>query len=904
MQPGEDKHVLDVKVSLVEAKRLGELPKSMDAGRSIGMLLEKEIVTEAQLELLVQTGEAAHQHVIDEKRRRPSDRTETDEQLEGYRPIIKAGRTLGRAKDAAKGKLAPVFKRVGVGLEVKISTRNETLSTSKHIKGKYSRKMFERAWEKRSEVWKQVGFPRTITDEWKRNAEQELDRFEKGLHLYSLGESQERICDAVGVSQTTIKDWLSGRKIPWTYKWIVHQGPRRQDLKILNRESEDVAYLLGVYAATTKAPSHCMRVTSQDKDALEHLSGRMNRVFGVKPRVRKDESSKQTQLYRLEFYSVNALAYMRRISMGNTQVPFEHLVEPCERKAFLQGFMDFGCGVTHKQIKRKGDTNYFPEVQMTFTNRREIAEDMQVLSSSLGIYPLLSKEEGNLFRLHIVGEGDLTHVEDIGFNSKRKTDKLALEMGRAGFCVTDHGLETYEDAVESYNRGESRRSIGRRLWIDKSTPKKWAEGTNTPPRVDRHNKIVAMSQRLPDPDVIGYCFRNLNAPPILARRIAREYDMEDLRKRMEKIGDNGQDPKKKPKLILEKPKSIEPVPKPGVARPSEAEKEPREGSDTQPVEKPGSPELLEDIPDKALEKMQVDAKLYDEIGVYAQIMEEYPILPNDKQHELAVRAQEGDTEAREMLANSNLRYVLSVAKKYLGRGMGLNDLMTEGVIGLMVGVDRYEPDRLNPDTGRPYNVLTYASWWVRKRITCALHEQAKTIRLPAHVPPELKVMKGEYRRALEETGFKPTDDELAERLGWKVKKVEGYREYIERSTMTSLDLEFGPDEEQLLKGSITYTDEDDVPTQAEKNMLTDITSKAFVAARLDERQIDILQMRFGLGRYDGDTHTLEEIAAKHQVTKEKIQQVETHAFNKIKDRWEDPDVKTLMDYAGGGWEKE
>ncbi len=265
---------------------------------------------------------------------------------------------------------------------------------------------------------------------------------------------------------------------------------------------------------------------------------------------------------------------------------------------------------------------------------------------------------------------------------------------------------------------------------------------------------------------------------------------------------------------------------------------------------------------------------YDSIQMYLKEIGQYPLIMANQEKDLAKRIEAGDSEARNLLAKANLRLVVSIAKKYVGRSPDLTllDLIQEGNIGLFKAVDKF-------DWTKGYKFSTYATWWIRQSITRALADQSRTIRVPVHMVETIAKYKQVYRRLSQDLGRDPLPEEIATEMGLDVDKIYTI-EKIDQSTV-SLDAPVGDDGED---GKSTYGDfiaDDKVlsPDQeASRRILSDQVKE--ILNDLSEKERRILEMRHGLD--DGIQHTLEEVGKKFGVTRERIRQIEAKAHEKIR----------------------
>jgi RNA polymerase primary sigma factor len=268
-----------------------------------------------------------------------------------------------------------------------------------------------------------------------------------------------------------------------------------------------------------------------------------------------------------------------------------------------------------------------------------------------------------------------------------------------------------------------------------------------------------------------------------------------------------------------------------------------------------------------------ESSSYDSIQMYLKEIGQYPLIPASEERELAKRIEKGDMEAKTLLARANLRLVVSIAKKYVGRSPDLTllDLIQEGNLGLFKAVDKF-------DWTKGYKFSTYATWWIRQAITRALADQSRTIRVPVHMVETIAKYKQVVRRLSQDLGRDPLPEEIAVEMGLDVEKVYNI-EKIDQDTV-SLESPVGDDgDEKSVLGDFLADDKILSPDQeSSRRILADQVKE--ILSELSDKEREILEMRHGLK--DGITHTLEEVGQKFGVTRERIRQIEAKAHEKIR----------------------
>jgi len=289
----------------------------------------------------------------------------------------------------------------------------------------------------------------------------------------------------------------------------------------------------------------------------------------------------------------------------------------------------------------------------------------------------------------------------------------------------------------------------------------------------------------------------------------------------------------------------------------------------------------EEIPKKT--KKEISRTQLDSIQIYLKEIGEIPFLSAEEEKNLAKRIEKGDEEAKKKLAQANLRLVVSIAKKYIGRSRNLTilDLIQEGNLGLFRAVEKF-------DWRKGYKFSTYATWWIRQAITRALADQARTVRIPVHMIETLSKYNRVKRKLLQDFGREPLPEEIAAEMGIEVAKVYHIMK-ISQDTV-SLETPVGDDDEDSILAEFIEDEKTISPSVAtERNLLKERLKEILVD--LTPREQKILTMRFGLD--DSIAHTLEEVGSEFHVTRERIRQIENKALEKIR---EHENLKKLKGY--------
>ena len=272
----------------------------------------------------------------------------------------------------------------------------------------------------------------------------------------------------------------------------------------------------------------------------------------------------------------------------------------------------------------------------------------------------------------------------------------------------------------------------------------------------------------------------------------------------------------------------------------------------------------------------------DPVRMYLKEIGKVPLLSAEEEIELAKRMENGDEAAKKRLAEANLRLVVSIAKRYVGRGMLFLDLIQEGNLGLIKAVEKF-------DYRKGYKFSTYATWWIRQAITRAIADQARTIRIPVHMVETINKLIRVSRQLLQELGREPTPEEIADKMDMSVERV---REILKISQEpVSLETPIGEEEDSHLGD---FIQDDNVPVPADAAAFTLLKEQLIeVLGTLTEREQKVLRLRFGLD--DGRARTLEEVGKEFNVTRERIRQIEAKALRKLRHPSRSRKLKDYLD---------
>ena len=311
-------------------------------------------------------------------------------------------------------------------------------------------------------------------------------------------------------------------------------------------------------------------------------------------------------------------------------------------------------------------------------------------------------------------------------------------------------------------------------------------------------------------------------------------------------------------------------------------------------------EIVEDFVDLKLEDLELDidenkddenpapsgeqsVTIDDPVKVYLKEIGRVPLLSGEEEVDLAIRISNGDVAAKQRLSEANLRLVVSIAKRYLGRGMQFLDLIQEGNLGLIKAVEKF-------DYTKGFKFSTYATWWIRQAITRAIADQARTIRIPVHMVETINKVKKVQSQLLHQTGHEPSPDEIAEEIDMPVDKVREIMRVAQEPV--SLETPIGEEEDSHLGDFIP---DNDAPAPADAASHTMLREQlADVLSTLTPREAKVLRLRFGLE--DGRSRTLEEVGKEFNVTRERIRQIEAKALRKLRHPSRSRKLKDYLDY--------
>ena len=297
-------------------------------------------------------------------------------------------------------------------------------------------------------------------------------------------------------------------------------------------------------------------------------------------------------------------------------------------------------------------------------------------------------------------------------------------------------------------------------------------------------------------------------------------------------------------------------------------------------------EKMDDEEEIELDKIDLSVpegvSIEDPVRMYLKEIGKVSLLTADEEIELAKRMEQGDEDAKKRLAEANLRLVVSIAKRYVGRGMLFLDLIQEGNLGLIKAVEKF-------DYRKGYKFSTYATWWIRQAITRAIADQARTIRIPVHMVETINKLIRVSRQLLQELGREPTPEEIAEEMKMPVERV---REILKISQEpVSLETPIGEEEDSHLGD---FIQDDNVPVPADAAAFTLLKEQLIeVLGTLTEREQKVLRLRFGLD--DGRARTLEEVGKEFNVTRERIRQIEAKALRKLRHPSRSRKLKDYLD---------
>lgn len=309
------------------------------------------------------------------------------------------------------------------------------------------------------------------------------------------------------------------------------------------------------------------------------------------------------------------------------------------------------------------------------------------------------------------------------------------------------------------------------------------------------------------------------------------------------------------------------------------------GKFSEDVAEPDPDELAEEeeVDDQPVQGQYFDDVSDDSVRLYLREIGKIPLLTPEEELALAQKVVAGDKRAKDKMAEANMRLVVSIAKRYSGRGLDFLDLIQEGNTGLLRAVEKFDPDK-------GFKFSTYATWWIRQAITRAIADQARTIRIPVHMVETINKLLRTQRRMTQELNREPTVEELAKELEMEPEKVEYVMKI--KQDITSLDAGVGRDgeDEDSVLGDFIEADDGVAPEESAASQLLKEQVQSILGT-LSEREQKILKMRFGIE--NGKNHTLEEVGQEFAVTRERIRQIEAKALAKLRKH---RDAKKLHEY--------
>jgi len=280
-------------------------------------------------------------------------------------------------------------------------------------------------------------------------------------------------------------------------------------------------------------------------------------------------------------------------------------------------------------------------------------------------------------------------------------------------------------------------------------------------------------------------------------------------------------------------------------------------------------EIVAEVSEEDFDDISKSVSVDDPVRMYLKEIGKVPLLSADEELELAMRMEKGDEEAKKKLCEANLRLVVSIAKRYVGRGMLFLDLIQEGNLGLIKAVDKF-------DYQKGFKFSTYATWWIRQAITRSIADQARTIRIPVHMVETINKQIRITRQLVQELGRDPSPEEIAKEMEIPVDKVREISKIAQEPV--SLETPIGEEEDSHLGDFIP---DDDVPSPADAAAFSMLKEQLMeVLSTLTEREQEVLRLRFGLD--DGRQRTLEEVGQQFKVTRERIRQIEAKALRKLR----------------------
>jgi len=660
---------------------------------------------------------------------------------------------------------------------------------------------FHQVFEKRCKFYERTGVSKPAIEKWKEKVLGEVSDYSTALTQYKRGRRILDIAIELERAPRVISSWIKGSKLPRSLFWLSYEAPATRVVKIPRDESPEFAYLLGVYASSDRGVKRGFKLQSQDLDAVRKVKEAIHEVFGINIEIKKKEIGtlgNERPTYQIFFQSKTLLNYLAKATLQNSRIPWEHVVTASERKAYLQGILDFNSSVTSGSNTHRGEKRSHACVEIGLLKREAFREDLQVLFKMNGIYPLC----GGGGALQIKGKTDLLALKEVGFNASRKEKKLEEELIKGSHRKTEYGPQQYVQVIALAKSGMGDTAISRITKVGRDLILSWRLERSVPERVKRYRAICEIEARKENPDCIGFLCREWEINPFLARTIAKKVSFEELPEKSEQLRAKGIDPRVNPKALL-----------------------------------------------SGFEKFLIDPDadgapvISSDLESYIASIKQFPILTKSEQRSLVASAQMGDLSARNKVITSNLLFVVHVARKFEGGGVSLMDLVLEGNTGLMHAVDKFNLERKGRD-GNLISFTGYAKLWIIQRIRKAILESELV-----HIPEYLKRAHKKYKAAQAELArikkTTPTREEIVQHLGWARGKAENVEAATKLAAAERVDENFvaaGGADENLSKAALRTT--------RDRLLLKRNISLAFDALGIKGETRKVLFMKYGLGKHN------------------------------------------------------